>query len=470
MKTILNKFIAIVTLATLSVSCVNENYINPDQNDNCDKSGIVKNKEVLDVYAIAIDPSPLSGSTIPNTPEYLADDVVEAVVISNDKGGNFYKNLYLQPIGLQPLLGNRGIIVSVDLGNIYNKLEPGRKVFVKIKGLHFANSNNFTRGLILGTKPTSIFDVDRIPETVYGKFIIKACQVLKEDDYVRKVTLAEALNDNYINTLIEIKDVQFKTDCAIYSKPEFDTSLKITSGGAQTLDLRTSKFAKFAGNQVPSGRGTIRGVLGKYNNGFQLIIRNERDVKLTEPRIETPTPALVGSNLVNNATLNETFESYAVSTNGATFPKFINDATIGFTYWNLVQFPVNIGNKYIQMSAFNNGCSKSYFIIPVDFTAASGFSFKTKDGYNNGNPMKVYYSKTYVVGGTINPADLVDITSSFDIADGRPATAGGYASNFTNSKNYQIPASLTGNGFFILEYDGTNGTTTTIQIDDIVIQ
>ena len=46
-------------------------------------------------------------------------------------------------------------------------------------------------------------------------------------------------------------------------------------------------------------------------------------------------------------------------------------------------------------------------------------------------------------------------------------TTSGYASSFVNSGAYLIPPSLTGNGYFIFEYDGTNGITTTIQIDDI---
>ena len=110
---------------------------------------------------------------------------------------------------------------------------------------------------------------------------------------------------------------------------------------------------------------------------------------------------------------------------------------------------------------------KAVFVVPVDFTAANKFSFKTKDGYNDGQPLKVYYSTDYVPGGSYSQATLVDITSSFSLADGSTT---GYAATFTSSGDYIIPASLTGNGYFIFEYDGTTGKTTTIQIDDIKIQ
>ncbi len=462
MKTIFNKIIAFTTLITISVSCVNENFIDPNQ-VACVEPLLLKNKEVTDIYAVAINPVAIAPSTIPNTPEYTADDVIEAYVISNDKGGNFFKNMYFQPTD-----GSRGFIMSVNDDNVYNEgFEPGRKVYLKMKGLHYGNPSDFTRGLVFGAKPTDIFDVDRIPTLAYKKYLIPSCQIVDEETIVHKVTLAQALSDTYLNTLVEIDGVQFKSNCSTYSEPDFDTSLKITTGTTSTtIDVRTSKFAKFAGEQVPSGNGKIRGVLGKYNSGYQLILRTEKDVQFTNPRIETPTPALVGNNLQYTGSLNETFESYAATTTGANLPKYINDVVIGYKYWDVVSFS---SNKYLQATAFNNGCTKAYFIVPVDFTAANGFSFKSKDGYNDGVPLKVYYSTTYVPGGAINATDLVDITSKFAIADGRPTTATSYASNFTNSGTYAIPATLTGNGYFIFEYDGTTGKTTTIQLDDIII-
>ncbi len=46
-----------------------------------------------------------------------------------------------------------------------------------------------------------------------------------------------------------------------------------------------------------------------------------------------------------------------------------------------------------------------------------------------------------------------------------------FPNNFTNSGNWAIPASLTGNGFIVFEYtgNGNGGPTTTMQIDDIVV-
>ena len=64
----------------------------------------------------------------------------------------------------------------------------------------------------------------------YKNYLIPSCDVISEDAIVHKITLAQASSETYLNTLIEIDDVQFKTDCTTFSKADFDTSLKITNG------------------------------------------------------------------------------------------------------------------------------------------------------------------------------------------------------------------------------------------------
>ena len=102
-------------------------------------------------------------------------------------------------------------------------------------------------------------------------------------------------------------------------------------------------------------------------------------------------------------------------------------------------------------------------------TPGNNFSFQTKDGFNDGAVLRVYYSTNYTAGGNVSDATLVDITSSFQIATG---STSGYATNFTNSGNFTIPSNLTGNGFFIFEYTGQDdtGVTTTMQLDNVKVQ
>ncbi len=452
----------IVTSTSLFLGCVNDIFKPPIQ-DICTSPGLSKTKEVASIYAIAKNSVATAPSLIPNTPIYAGDDIIEAYVISSDEGGNFYKNMYFQPLD-----GSKGFNLSVDEVNVYTKnFQPGKKVFLNLKGLAYANPTSFAMGLTFGAPPTEQYTVDRLSGLTYKNHLIPSCNGINEDAIVHHITLAQANSEVYLNTLVEIDDVQFTDESSsgsfdTFRNDDYDSSIYITNG-INSLIVRTSRFANFAGYKVPTGKGKIRGVLTEYNSSYQIIMRTERDVNMPNPRIDYILP-IGGTDIKYPETFKETFQSYAITTTGAVFPKYVNDAFFGSRYWDVKSLS---SNKYIQMTSFGSGgTNKTYLAMPVAFTPGKKLSFKTKDGYYLGPVLKVYYSTNYISGGDISKATLVDITSNFIISSG---TMLGYATSFTNSGNYVIPANLTGNGFFLFEYSGTSAVTTTIEIDDIIL-
>jgi hypothetical protein len=449
--------ITTVVLATLS-SCVNgDDYGVPNLSNEC--VTIAKTKEVSDITNIS------TATTVPYTTSETVVDYIEAYVTSSDEGGNFYKS-----ISMMSLDGLKGFSMPVDNYNLYTEFEPGRKVTIKLdKNRYFNKQNGST---VIGSSYNN--GVGRISGVEYKNVILRSCTDVNENDIKKNLTIAAAKNDQYLNMLIEFDAVQF-TDASL-GKKYFDASLN-NLGGATNHEisdqfgnkviLRVSEFATFASNAVPSQNGKIRGVMTKYNSDYQFMIRTLNDVNLTNNRLNIDLyPPIGGTAIVYDATLNEPFTSYT-TTNQQIFPKYINDAAVGSRYWQVKTFS---GNKYIQMSSFGGTpeANRSLFIVPVNMTAASTLSFKTLSGYYNGAVLKVYYTTNYVPGTQITTATLVDITSSFTIPVG-PANA--YATAFTSSGVYNIPAGVTGNGFFVFEYvgNGSGGATTTMQIDDIVI-
>ena len=464
MKNIIkNSFIIILTIGLFS-GCVNDTYDTPQFGD-CVNPGLTKTKSIAEIYAVAKNPVTDPSTGIPNTPTYTADDIIEGYVVSSDEGGNFYKSFYVQAID-----GSKGYNLSVDEVNLYAKnFQPGKKVFLKLKGLAYANPTSYGVGLIFGAAPTEQYAVDRLPTLEYPKHLIASCDAVSEDAIVHKITLAQ-VGDTYLNTLVEFDNIQFTGESAgetfdLVRTDDYDSSTFVTQNGTNNLTVRTSRFANFAGYKMSIGKGKIRGVLTKYNSTYQIILRTERDVNMPNPRVDYQLP-IVGNSIQYLPTFTENFESYATTTTGTIFPKYVNDAFKGGRYWDVKIFS---SNKYIQMTAFNSGgTNKAYLAMPISFTPGKKLSFKTKDGFYNGEVLKVYYSKDYVPGADFSKATLVDITSSFAIANG---TLSGYATNFTNSGFYTIPTSLTGNGFFIFEYSnaGRAQVTSTIQIDDITV-
>ncbi len=452
------KTILSVSLFATLFSCINsDNYDAPELSGECTDL-----TATTTVQAIA-------ASATGTVQQYTNEGIIEAYVTSSDEGGNFYKSISMVSVD-----GAKGFSVPIDDYNLYTKFEPGRKVFVKMKSRYFYN-NPLTNGLEIG----NLFDngapladeVGRLFIPEYQKIVVKSCTKVDENTLVNNLTIPTMLNDANLNKLIEITGVQF-SDSNV-GKTYYNSNNQI--GGAtnnivsdalgNTLIVRVSEFANFAAKPVPSLNGKIRGVLTKYLGGYQFMVRTENDIKLINTRIDS-TPPIVGTSLTYDATLNEPFTSYA-TTNQQIFPKYINDAVVGTRYWQVKTFG---GNKYIQMSSFGGTAeaNRSLFFVPINLTGASTVSFKTKAGFANGACLKVYYTTNYVAGSDVTTATLTNITSSFTID---PGLASGYPTNFTNSGNWAIPSTLSGNGFLVFEYigNGSGGVTTTMQIDDIII-
>jgi len=460
MKSIIKPlFIAALVTGVLS-GCAND-----DSYDNPQTTCITESptKTVAEIYATA----PASSAAIGAFQHYENDDIIEAYVTSNDAGSSFYKS-----ISFQTLDGSLAFSIPVDMYNIYTEFEPGRKVFVHMKGRDY---NQTYGSLLIGqlyTNDIGQVSIGRLVPEEFRRTVKASCVAVDEDQLVQKLTITQALTDANINKLIEFDNVQFGR--ASQGKTLYDASNQIggatnhllTDASGNSIIFRTSEFAKFAGNMVPSGSGKVRGVLTKYRGDYQFLARTAADIMLNEPAFFINTQ-LGGTAITYNGSFTENFESYSsAGTGDRVFPKYLNDSYIGTRFWEVKTFG---GNKYIQMSAFGgSGQSTAMFYVPVDFTAANTLSFKTKDGFNNGMPLKVYYVTGYTPGTELDRSRLVDITSMFTLASDGPGS--GYATSFTNSGNYSIPADVTGNGFFIFEYSGgSGGITTNYQIDDIVI-
>lgn len=448
------KILTAITLVAAFTSCVNsDDYNAPDLSLEC--INLTATKQVSEITSIAT-----SIATI-----YPETDFIEAYVTSSDEGGNFYKSISFQSVD-----GSKGFSVPVDNYNLFNQYEPGRLVYINMKDRYVSTYQSST---IIG----NLYDgnVGRISGVEYKDIIKRSCTDVNENDILKALTVSNAKNNQYLNMLIEFNNVQF-TDASL-GKTFYDPSVNsfggatnhlITDEFGQTIIVRISEFANFASNAIPSGSGKIRGVLTKYNSDYQFMVRTINDVNLINDRLDLDFyPPIVGTSIVFNSTLNEPFTSYT-TTNQQNFPKYVNDAAQGSRYWQRKTFG---GNTYVQVTSYGGGnteTNQSLFIVPVDMTAANTLSFKTNDGYNNGTCFKVFYTTNYTPGEQITTATLVDITSNFTISSGN---TNGYGSSFTSSGSYNIPSSITGNGFFVFQYlgNGVSGPTTTMQLDDIVI-
>jgi hypothetical protein len=429
------KFLLIPALFASLVGCVNgDDYGTPDLSNEC--VTIDANVQVSTITSSAT----ATATEYPNNPD--GDDFIEAYVTSSDEGGNFFKS-----ISMVATNGNVGFSVPVDSYNLYNKFEPGRKVYIKMDNRFYNVQNSST---VIGSSFNG--GVGRISGVEYQDIILRSCEKVNENDLVNNITISQALNNANLNKLIEFDNVQF-TDISL-GKKYYDPTLNsiggatnhtITDINGNTITVRISSFATFAAENVPSGSGKIRGVLTKFGSTFQFMVRTINDIKLDQPRI---VPIF-----------EETFTS-----NWENWTKF---SVTGAQVWTLNTTFGNPGSCAIMTGFANstNNTNEDWLISPsINLSGVTSATLKFDNASRfTGNLLEVYVSTNYNSGApsTATWTQLTGFTLDTNTAS--------YI--WTNSGDMNI-SSYIGNSNFRVAFRYTSTTTAsrTWQIDNVKIQ
>lgn len=271
MKTNFLKSIFFVALtAAVFTSCVNDDdYSIP--NLECNEPVITDSiKSVESIYNQATAVATL----------YEGNHAIEGYVVSSDKGGNFYKVIYMNSAD-----GEIGFSVAVNQSDLFIDYGVGRKVYIKLNGLYTQIRNNT---LQIGALYNG--NVGQIATPEYRKALIRSCDVVQESSLVNELTLAD-VNDSNLGKLIEFNGVQFADDALgqnYYNSSNVlggETNHLITDATGATLIFRTGQYAEYSGTPVSSKSGKIRGILTKFGSTYQFVSRYTTDIQLTEGRI-----------------------------------------------------------------------------------------------------------------------------------------------------------------------------------------
>lgn len=274
-KNISGKMLKILLLLVLFAGCVQDDDYDIPPIAGCQEIELTATKSLEEIF----------DATTTEVAQYSQPDIVEAYVTSNDQSGNFHQILHLQDKE-----GTRGFSLPIAVNELYTNFNPGSKVFVKLE-------NTYTQihfdGLKIGNKAidekTGEPYLDKIPPTNYKNIIINTCEIIDEEELVTPLSLSE-ITDAHLNTLIELKDVQFEN--AALGKTLYDPNTDIGGGtnyliqdiSESAITFRTLSFADFGNTSVPEGNGTIRGVLSKFSNTYQFLIRDISDLNLDNER------------------------------------------------------------------------------------------------------------------------------------------------------------------------------------------
>lgn len=438
------KFLALAFTAATFVSCVNDEFREPDLSGEC--TTLTPTKTVQEIAALATT----------SYVKYEGEDIIEAYVTSSDIGGNFYKSISLVSVD-----GQQGFSIPVDDYNLYTKYEPGRRVYVNMKDRYIVRENNapVIGSLYNGGTPniTNDDEVGRISPVEYKNVIIRSCDKVNEDEYVNNLTISQTLNNNNINKLIELNNVQFSD--ASLNQNYYDTDVFTIGGGTNhnivdaagnTLIVRVSEYATFASAPIPSGNGKIRGVLTKFGSTFQFMIRSLDDVQLTGPRI---LPLF-----------EETFST------SASFANWAKPSVIGSQVWQL-----NAGAGNPAGCADMNGYSGSaqnnedWLISPaIDLTSAPSatLTFQTQRPFSGTN-LQVFVSTNYVAPNPASPP--LPSTATWTLLTGYQLSTSG--TTWWNSGNVSLNAYIGNpNVRIAFKYVSTTSGASQWRVDNVKVQ
>lgn len=205
-----------------------------------------------------------------NTPIIITkDQVLKAVITGNDESGNIFKKIYLQD-------ETGAIEMGVDQNSVYNYYPVGQTVYIDLNGLSISVFGGEQQ---LGHPEGHSF---RTPWEDFKKHVSK--DKWENLDKIKPIVLDDisivnAAPNEYKFKLVQFTGVTFKNGGKGIFAPETGYGEEyITDSHGNTIMIRTSSYANFAGNGLPEGKGNITGILGRYNGTWQLTLRTANDV------------------------------------------------------------------------------------------------------------------------------------------------------------------------------------------------
>ena len=371
-----------------------------------------------------------------------------AVVTADEQNGNLYRNIYVQDHtgAIQLRLQNPGGLYQGDSIRVYL---PGTVL------------SSFSGMLQLDS-----VDVD-------NNVVKQATQVVKTPTTVTIPQLSSMQG-----MLVRLENVEFaQSDLGLtyanaVTQQTQNRNLRDCNGN--TVLVRTSGFANFAAQQVPTGNGSFVAVVGQFNNDMQLFIRNINEVQLTGTRCDGGGG---GGDCEYNVDpvqgITQDFSDVTADNTDYANPDWLNINEQGTRFWRGRIFGGT--DKYLRATGFaGTGVSvpptESWLITPpvqvfgtptMTFRSAQAFWTHTTD-----DPFRVFLSTDFD-GCEIGDATWTEIT--------------GFAKPTSSTSNYQwvqsgnialapfLPPGYSGTFHVGFRYYSVNTQTTTIDLDDISI-
>ncbi len=344
--------------------------------------------------------------------EDSAEIIICGIVTSSDEHGNCYKYLNIED-------ATGGIQIRINNSYLYKKYRVGQRIYVKCNGLDIGDYRKLP---CLGIWANG--SIQQIPSNKVSRYVFLdgSPETFKPAIRLTSIPSVADMPDTYYNRLAVLENATFtEGGVANFSADNSATSRDIVMADGTTITMRTSNYADFRQETLPTGSGTVTGLLTRYNNTIQIVIRGLDDLQGFG---NAPHTADIFTVNYENAFA----DGWIRATSGSEWTVLSNSSFTGF----LIQ-PQAESDSWLISPAIN-----------LSGTADPLLTYSHRiSGSSENAAMNCYYTLNYT--GDVNTTDWTEIPVS------------GYSSTFRNER-FEIPSSAVTSGFrFAYRYSG-NGT------------
>ena len=204
---------------------------------------------------------------------------IKGVVTGNDIQGNIYNEIAVED-------GTGSIIICIAQGGLFGQLQVGREILVELQDLYIGGYGQQPEIGTPYTNKNGRSYVSRMPRVLWQQHykMLGMKSVSPTEFDLSKVSDTDYIKEN-CGRLMTVRGVKFQgangkrvfaSDADKDAANCVNRSLQGVS--SNQLVVRTSTYADFANKALPQGEVDITGIFTRYNNTWQILIREESDV------------------------------------------------------------------------------------------------------------------------------------------------------------------------------------------------
>ena len=271
-------------VCALFASCMADGYADPKDtgeapygNNSITEENVITISELKSKFATVIANSGM---------QLVEENIkIKGTVTANDVQGNIYNEVIIED-------GTSAFIICIAQGGLYGYLPVGQQILVDLKGLYvgaYGQQGEIGTPYTNASGSTYVSRMSRYLWNEHFKLLGSANpqSVAPIEFDLTRINDATYLAEN-CGRLMTIKGVELSSANGTAVFAPSDGSVSLTANCANrtfkgyssnTLVLRTSTYADFAGNIMPTGKVNITGVFTRFRDTWQILMRTIDDIE-----------------------------------------------------------------------------------------------------------------------------------------------------------------------------------------------